>query len=90
MLIVANDKEDTTMAERVWDKIDAEMEQQANSIRRMNKENEMVHTCGRGSRTIKCRITHRRQQPASSSVIVAHAQRRTGLWSNPDAVISGL
>ena len=65
-----------------WDAIDAEMEKQANAIRSFHSNGAQMHTAGRGSRTIKCRMTHKRQQPASSSVIVAHAERKTGLRSD--------
>lgn len=69
-----------------WDAIDAEMEKQANAIRSFRQYGGQVHTAGRGSRTIKCRMTHKRQQPASSSVVVAHAERKTGLRSDASYV----
>jgi hypothetical protein len=64
------------------DGIDAEMIGQADAIKRIRSIAGNVRTLGSGGRTLKVRMTQRKQTPACSQVVLANAERRTGLTSD--------
>ena len=60
-----------------WDRIDEECEREGNAIAAFNRLGVRPNIVG--PRTAKVRRSHRKQQPTSSRVILANAERRTGL-----------
>ena len=72
-------KDGNFLMKRDWDETDEEMAKQAEAIRRVRQIAGNVATNGIGSRTLRCRMAHKRQAVATGSRILRNAEEKTGL-----------